>query len=159
MAPCKYAEIGCAVEVPRKHLKHEEDQQHHLEFAIDAILELHATLRSLDSVEIPNLEGQMFEHHMTLGTLQDELSRINDSVAEQKALLELKETVKKQGNMLAQLQSVTIAQSEKNNELKVKLESQDLETASSCVIYSSNSSTYRFYPVIPEYLQIIHFRI
>jgi hypothetical protein len=71
--------------------------------------------------------------HTTLGILQDELSRINDSVAERKALLELKEAVKKQGNMLAQLQSIIIAQSEENNELNVKLEAQDLETASSYV--------------------------
>ena len=40
----------------------------------------------------------MLKHHMTLETLEGELSRINDRVAECKALLELEEMVKKQGN-------------------------------------------------------------
>ena len=110
MVPCKYAKIGCMFKVPRKDLKkHEEDRQQHLEFAIDAV---------------PKLEQQMFEHHMTLEILKRDLSTTNERVAEQKALLELEKMVKKQENVLAQLQSIITAQSKEINELKVKLEAQ-----------------------------------
>ena len=132
MVPCKYAEIGCMVEITRKELKkHEEDRQQHLKFAINAVPELHAILRSLNSVEVPKLEQQMFEHHTTLETLKGELSRINDRVAERKALLELEEMVKKQGNMLAQLQGIIISQSKEITELKVKLGAQTCDGTSS----------------------------
>ena len=132
MVPCKYAKIGCMVEVTRKDLKkHEEDQQQHLEFVIDAVPELHASLRSLNSVEVPKLEQQMLKHHTTLETLNGELSRINDRVAERKALLELEEIVKMQGNMLAQLQGIIISQSKEIDELKVKLEAQTCDGTSS----------------------------
>ena len=126
MVPCKYAKIGCMVKVPRKDLKkHEEDRQQHLEFAIDVVPELHATLRSFNSVEVPKLKQQMLKHRTTLKTLEGELSRINDRVAERKALLELEEMVKKQGNMLAQLQGIIIAQSKEITELNIKLEAHE----------------------------------
>ena len=113
IVPCKYAKIGCMVEVTRKDLKkHEEDRQQHLELAIDAVPELHATLTSLNSIEVPKLER--------------ELSRFDDRVAEHKAFLELQETVRKQESMLAQLHGIIIAQSKEINELKVKLKAQSL---------------------------------
>ena len=137
MVPCKYAKIGCVVEVPRRDLnKHEEDRQQHLEFAIDAVPELHATLRSLNSVEVPKLEHQMFKHHTTLETLESELFRINDRVAEQ-----LEEMVKKQENMLAQLQGIITAQSKEITELKVKLEAQTCDGTSSIGFPESYSRT------------------
>ena len=137
MVSCKYAKIGCIVEVPRKDLKnHEEDRQQHLEFAIDVVPELHATLRSLNSVEVPKLER--------------ELSRISDSTAEQKAFLELQETVHKQGNMLAQLHSIITAQSKEIDELKVKLEAQTCDETSPSDIpesYYTRATVVRTNPV------------
>ena len=52
IVPCKYAKIGCIVEIPHRDLKnHEEDRQQHLEFAIDAM---------------PNLELQICEQHKAI---------------------------------------------------------------------------------------------
>ena len=88
VVPCKYAKLGCIVEVPCKDLKnHEEDRQQHFEFAIDAV---------------PNLQLQICK--------------------QRKAISELEDMVKKQGNMLAQQQSIIIAQSEEIDEMKVELE-------------------------------------
>ena len=116
---CKYAEIGCKVEVLRKDLKkHKEDRQQHLELAVDAVPELHAALKSLNFVELPKLEQKIVQER---GALEGEVSRIKDSVSKCKALLELQEMVKKQENILAQLQSIITAQSKEISELKVKL--------------------------------------
>ena len=122
VVPCKYTEIGCKVKVLRKDLKkHEEDRQQHLELAIDAIPELHATVRGLSFVELPKLEQKIVEEHGARGSLEGEITRIKDSTAERKALLELQEIVKKQENILAKLQSIITTQSKEISELKVKL--------------------------------------
>jgi hypothetical protein len=75
-------------------------------------------------------------------------------------LLELEETVKKQGNMLAQLQGIIIAQSKEINELKVKLEAQDLETASSDIpmSYYTRATVVRTIPISTQtYLNAFKF--
>ena len=132
MVPCKYAEIGCKVKVLRKDLKrHEEDRQQHLEFAIDAVPKLHTTLKNLRYVELSNLEQQIGVQNRTVKSLQKDVSRIDDAVAERKALLELQEIVKRQGDMLAHLQSIISTQSKEIGELKVKLERQVCDSTSS----------------------------
>jgi hypothetical protein len=134
IVPCKFAEIGCVVEVPRKDLKkHEEDGQQHLEFGIGAVPELHATLRSLTFVKTPKLEQQIFKHRKAIRLL---LGAFIDTVAEHK---ELKETVQKQGNMLAQLHSIIVAQSKEINKLKVKLEAQTCDGMSSSDVPESHT--------------------
>ena len=126
MVPCKYAEIGCKVKVLRKDLKrHEEDRQQHLEFAIDAVPELHTTLKNLRCVELPNLEQQ--------------------TVAEQKSLLELQEMVKRQENILAQLQSIVFAQNKEISELLK--ERQVCETVSSSGAHNVQSPVVKVDPV------------
>ena len=116
MVPCKYAEIGCKVEVLRKDLKkHEKDQQQHLGFAIDAVPELDTTLKRVTLLELPRLEQQLFEQYQCL---QDDAYRTDDVVTE------LQETIKQQGNILTHLQSIILAQSKEMSELKSKLEKQ-----------------------------------
>ena len=108
LVPCKYAEIGCEVEVLRKDLeKHKSDREQHLDLAINTL---------------PDLQQISIDQQTTLDLLQSKISRINVSVDSQN--ITLQEMVKQQKNTLARLQSIVLAQNKEISELKSKLEKQ-----------------------------------
>ena len=112
--PCRYAALGCEVEVFRKDLeKHEHDREQHIDFAIDAV----PTLWDIKHWELPNLQEQVTEQH---DSLQDDIARLDSSVSSLRA--KQQEAMKQQNSVLAHMKTTILAQSKEISELKLKLE-------------------------------------
>ena len=83
--PCKYATLGCKVEVLRKDLKkHESDREQHLDLAINAVPDLRH--KSIDQQE--TIEETVKQQKNTLARLQTIILAQNKEISELKLKLE-----------------------------------------------------------------------
>ena len=114
IVPCQYITIGCERLMIRKDIEeHENDDQYHLQYTIDAVCEQKVTVRNVDCSV------------MELYELVDEKVSIKSY---DPTIRVLQEKIEKQENVLAHLHSVVQSQSKKIFQLTSQLDERESKT-------------------------------